>query len=63
MLTEAAIIAIAKAFEAGFVYGTVYLQSLSPEQQHERAQWDIEDIRRLREIGDQFLAALKKGTT
>jgi hypothetical protein len=50
MLTEAAIIAIAKAFEAGFNYAAEHERGMTPEQRQTMAQWTVDDIKAVREF-------------
>ena len=61
MLTEAAIIAIAKAVEAGFNYAAEHERGMTPEQRQQLAQWTVEDIKSFRAFFDQIRDLLPKG--
>lgn len=61
MLTEAAIIAIAKAVEAGFTYAAEHERGMTPDQRQQLAQWTVEDIKSFRAFFDQIRDLLPKG--
>lgn len=60
MLTEAALVAIAKAFEAGFNYAAVHEQGMTQAQREQMAQWTIDDIESFRAFFKQIRALLPK---
>lgn len=62
MLTEAAIIAIAKAIEAGFNYAAEHERGMSPEQRQQMAQWTLDDMKAFRSFFDQMRALLPTGS-
>lgn len=65
-MTEAAIIALAKAFEAACNAYIEHERGMSQAQREERAGWENDDIRALREFTmaftDQIKALLPKAT-
>ena len=63
MLTDAAVIAIARAFEAGFVYATEHERGMTPEQRQQQAQWSLDDMKSFRAFFDQIRALLPPGTS
>jgi hypothetical protein len=62
MLTEAAIIAIAKAIEAGFNYAAEHERGMSQAQREQLAQWTLDDFKAFRSFFDQIRALLPDGT-